>query len=560
MLASARMTLAERLFSRPGLIAAWVLLVVVQLPIREVMPPDESRFAHQAQAMRDTGDWVVPHIGDNMNVDKPPVLFWSVVIASLPFERVTDTTSRVPSAVAALVVLLLTARLGSRLWGSRVIGYGGAFVTLTGVEFFQKAQWCSCDMTMAAFAFAALTLWGEAAFREPAPSRPGLRIALGWVAVGFGILTKGPVALLWPLFWVLAEAIARRRFRPLSRIVFSPGVGIAFLIVGGWIYGLGLRAGWSFVYEATIHQNLDRYANAWNSVHPWWFYGYQMPADLVPWALFLPAAIATAMGRGAAVEDERGKIAARSASLFVVFALLLFSGSSGKRGVYMMESFPAVSLLVAAAVLGSGFGTLGFILMGLLGVAIGAVAPLAIVFRAIAVPDVLAAASGWLGLAALIVGGLALASGALSGLALLRRGRREAALASAVSGTLVALLLAGTVGGAVWSRMQAARPFCALMDAAAPKGERIAVDHAKFEQFMFYTLRKTTEYWTDDELVGILASGRCRYAILTHERYDRMRGSPPIDGMKLLAEGRISRGAFVLLGPAAARSGSGATP
>ena len=552
MLGSAPMTLSERLFSRTGLIAAWLLLVVVPLPIREVMPPDESRFAHQAQAMRETGDWVVPHIGDNMNVDKPPVLFWSVVVASLPFDRVTETTSRVPSALAALVVLFLTARLGRRLWGSEAIGYGAALVTLTGVEFFQKAQWCSCDMTMAAFAFTALTLWGEAAFGEPAPARPRLRIALGWVAVGFGILTKGPVALLWPLFWVLAEAIARRRFRPIVRIALSPGVGLAFLIVGGWIYSLGLRAGWSFVYEATIHQNLDRYANAWNSVQPWWFYGYQMPADLVPWAVFLPAAVATAIGRGAVVKDERARIAARAASIFVVFGLLLFSGSSGKRGVYVMEAFPAVSLLVAAAVLGSGLGAAGFILMGVIGLAIGIAVPLAIVSGAIGVPDVLAAAAGRLGPAALVAGGLAVAAGALCGLALLRRGRREAALASAVSGTLVALLLAGTVGGAVWSRMQAARPFCALMDLAAPKGERIAVDHAKFEQFMFYTLRKTNEYWTDDELLGILAKGRCRYAILTRERYDRLRGNAPIDGMKLLAEGRISRGLFVLLGPGSA--------
>jgi 4-amino-4-deoxy-L-arabinose transferase-like glycosyltransferase len=546
------MTLSERLFSRTGLIAAWLLLVVVPLPIREVMPPDESRFAHQAQAMRETGDWVVPHIGDNMNVDKPPVLFWSVVVASLPFDRVTETTSRVPSALAALVVLFLTARLGRRLWGSEAIGYGAALVTLTGVEFFQKAQWCSCDMTMAAFAFTALTLWGEAAFGEPAPARPRLRIALGWVAVGFGILTKGPVALLWPLFWVLAEAIARRRFRPIVRIALSPGVGLAFLIVGGWIYSLGLRAGWSFVYEATIHQNLDRYANAWNSVQPWWFYGYQMPADLVPWAVFLPAAVATAIGKRAVVKDERARIAARAASIFVVFGLLLFSGSSGKRGVYVMEAFPAVSLLVAAAVLGSGLGAAGFILMGVIGLAIGIAVPLAIVSGAIGVPDVLAAAAGRLGPAALVAGGLAVAAGALCGLALLRRGRREAALASAVSGTLVALLLAGTVGGAVWSRMQAARPFCALMDLAAPKGERIAVDHAKFEQFMFYTLRKTNEYWTDDELLGILAKGRCRYAILTRERYDRLRGNAPIDGMKLLAEGRISRGLFVLLGPGSA--------
>jgi len=169
------MKLSERLFSRTGLIAAWALLVLVQLPIREVMPPDEPRFAHQAQSMRTSGEWIVPYIGDEKVVDKPPVLFWGVVLASLPFDRVTEATSRVPSAIAALIVLLLTARLGRRLFGSDAVGYGGALIALTGIEFFQKAQWCSCDMTMAAFAFTAITLWGESCFgafsrRGPSPS------------------------------------------------------------------------------------------------------------------------------------------------------------------------------------------------------------------------------------------------------------------------------------------------------------------------------------------------------------------------------------------------------
>ena len=553
MVASASMTLSKTLYSRTGLIVLWALLVVVPLPIREVMSPDESRFAHQAQSMKSSGEWVVPYIGDDRNVDKPPVLFWSVVIASLPFDRVNEATSRVPSAIGALIVLLLTARLGRRLWGVDAIGYGGALVALTGIEFFQKAQWCSCDMTMAAFVFIAITLWGEALFSDPQPKRPALRIALGWAAVGLGVLTKGPVALLWPVFWIVAEAVARRRFRPLTRIGWNPGVGLAFLIVGAWIYGLGVRAGWDFVYEATIHQNIHRYTNAWNSVRPWWFYSYQMPADLVPWTAFLPAAIVIALRKRSNPSnpsEDRSTIAARTAALFTLFGLVLFSGSSGKRGVYMMEAFPAVSLIIAASVVQAGLGTLGFGVMAALGIVLGVLTPAALAVGAVSLPQALLAAAGMSGAIALVVSGLALTVGASYGLVLLRRGRRDAALASAIGGTLVALFLAGTVGGATWSRMQSAEPFCARMDAAAPRGERIAVDNAKFEQFMFYTLRKTAMYNSDEELAVLLTGDRCRYAILLRDRYERMRGSPPIDDLSVLAEGRINRHLYVLVGPA----------
>jgi 4-amino-4-deoxy-L-arabinose transferase-like glycosyltransferase len=549
-MSSARTTWPERLFSRNGLIAAWVLLVLVQLPIRDVMPPDESRFAQQAQSMKMSGEWIVPHIGDVENVEKPPVLFWAVVIASLPFDRVTETTSRVPSAIGALIVLLLAVRLGRRLWGSDVIAYGAALITLTGIEFFQKAQWCSCDMPMAAFAWTAIILWSEAAFGDPPPGRPALRIVLGWAAVGFGILTKGPVAFLWVLFWVVAEAIARRRFRPLVRLAWNPGVVIACAIVGGWLYALGVRAGWPFVQEAVIHQALQRYAHAWNSVHPWWFYAYQTPSDLLPWVAFLPAAIAMAMRRGTAQDGERSTIAARALALFVLFALLFLSSTPGKRGVYVMEAFPAISLLIAAAVMRAGLGRIGFVLMVAIGLVLGVGAPLAIASGVFAIPGALAAAAGVLGAAALVVGGLAISAGAGFGLALLRRGRNESALASAVVGTVVALILAGTVGGATWSRLQGARPFCETMNAAAPPGERIAVEGTKFEQFMFYTLRKTTEFNDDRQLVDILASGRCRYAIMLRQRYQRLRGVAPVDGLSIRAEGTISGTDYVLVGPA----------
>ena len=127
--------------------------------------------------MRSTGSGSFRTSSIDVNVDKPPILFWGAAIASLPFGRVTPTTSRVPSAIGSLIVLLLTVRLGRRLWGSDAIAYGGAFVALTGIEFFQKCQWCSCDMSMAAFAFLAITLWGKRCSPSPRAKSRSLRCA-----------------------------------------------------------------------------------------------------------------------------------------------------------------------------------------------------------------------------------------------------------------------------------------------------------------------------------------------------------------------------------------------
>jgi 4-amino-4-deoxy-L-arabinose transferase-like glycosyltransferase len=541
------MSFADRLFSRWGLIFAWVVLVVVQLPIREVMPPDEPRFANQAQSMRSTGEWVVPYISIDVNVDKPPMLFWGAALASLPFARVTPTASRVPSAIASLIVLFLTVRLGRRLFGSDAIAYGGALVALTGIEFFQKAQWCSCDMTMAAFAWMAITLWGEALFDEPPIGGRGLSIALGWAAIGFGILSKGPVAFLWALFWVIGEAIARKRFRPLLNILLNPGIGLMLLIVGAWLFALGQRAGWAFVYEVTVHQNLHRYLKAPNLIEPWWFFFYQIPSDLLPWTAFVPAAIAMAARRHDG--DLRSAIGSRSLALFTILSLAFFSSASGKRGVYMMESFPAVSLLIAVAVVRAGLGRLGFILMAGIGVLAGVAAPAAIVAGAVRFPAALKAAAGATGAAALVVGGLGLAAGAALGLHYLKRGLKESALAAAVAGAIITVFLAGTMGGAAWSRMQSAKPFCDRIDAAIPKDVLLAAEDAKFEQIMFYTLRPTIFVDSDEKCVDLLKSGRCLYAVITRDRYLRIRRISPVDGLTVLVSGTINKGEFVLIGP-----------
>ena len=546
--------------ARRLLVALWIVLVVCLLPVREVIPPDEPRFAHQAQNMLDLGDWVVPRIGDVPFPDKPPVLFWAIDLASLPAGRVTAATARIPSAIGALVVLLLTARLGRRLWGSAAVGAGGALVLLTGVEFFQKAQWVSCDMTMTAFALVALTLWREAAFEEDAGGRPGprIRVLAGWLAAAAGVLTKGPPALLWPAFWLAGEAAARRRPRPLARLLRPEGPLAFALLVGWWLVAAGRRAGGGYSWNALFTQTVTRYLHAGNSVKPWYFYLYQTPSDLLPWTFLLPAAVACAVLAWRRREDSPALLAARAAGIFLVLGYLFFSGSTGKRGVYVLPAFPILALLAAAAFLEAGrqggalrreWRDVPLWLTAALGLAITAAPPLAAATGALEGPGRLAGAVGPLEAVALSVSGLALAAGSLAALLASRRARPQEALAAAVLGAAAALLIAGAVGGAAWSRRQGGRAFGARVAAAVPEGERIAIERDKFELILFYSGRRGTECETDEALLAELESGRARYAILRSGARERLRAKTPLDSMQELFAGRLGGSSYVALGP-----------
>ena len=550
MLPFGGVTLRDLPFSRLGLVLAWLALVAAPLPIREFMPPDEPRFAHQAQQMRDTGDWIVPRVAGTPLLNKPPLLFWGMNAAALPFGRITEVAARVPSALAALVVLLLGARLGMRLWGSRAVAFGGTLIALTGVEMMQKAQWASCDMLLTAFVWVAVILWREALFEPPTGVAPGLRIALGWLAVGFGLLAKGPVAAVWPVLWIVAESLVRRRPRSLLAILGSPGLPLAIAVGAVWLAAVAERMGWEWVLDGVTRETVTRYVEGRETVGPWWYYLYQTPVDLLPWAAFLPLGVAAAVAGNAT--DERDRIATRTVALFAAIAFLFFSASDGKRGVYLLPMFPAVGPWIAAAFLRAGApgapraiwrtAGLGF-LIGV-GVTVAAGAVVALASGRLAAMESPGTVAGALGMA-----GAALTLGAAAAIRRTSLGRPEAALAVTLGGVMVAAFLTVTAGGAAWSRAQGARPFAERVRETVPATAKLVVERAKFEQLLLYAGRGRVAAKRDEQFLAALTEGGCTHALMARERLDRLHAAPAIADLEVLYEGPISGEPYVVLGP-----------
>ncbi len=553
------------------LLLLWVCLSVVQLPVREVMPPDESRFVHQAQVMRERGEWIVPYIGDVPNADKPPVIFWAANLFSLDRDRVTEGRSRILASLGALAALLLTLRLGRRLWDSAETGLLGAAIAVTTVEFSQKAQWMSCDMPLVGLVFGVLVLWREALFdadtRTP-PRRRGPMIAAGWLLAAVGTLTKGPLGLMWPLWWVLAEAAARRRWRAVLALVSPPGLagaaGYAALVFG-WLTLFGQRSSAASRHEALVTQTVDRYLHSWNNVQPWYFFGAQTPMDFLPWSVFLPGAALLAWRAWRRPADGTERAAVRASVVFIAIALVFFSISPGKRGVYLLPLFPVLGMLVARLFTGGSGSRVGaawrrvpLALLAAAGVVLGVAVPLAVALGRVPRAAALAERVGWSWLPALAVGGLALAAGSVA--ALRRRdgagtgGDDAAASRGALrlaGGAAVLLTLLGLFGGAAWSRYQAGEPFGRKVAQVVPAGQRLIVERGKFELVLYYAGRRGTEFRDDAhflELAGA-ARGKGEYAVLEEPTYERLKTEPVLRDAPVLLREKVSRSTFVVAGP-----------
>src|SRR6266436_361949 len=77
----------------------------------------EGLRALVATEMLRGGDWIVPTLYGQPLLTKPPGMYVAIALVSWPFGEVSEWTARLPSALAATLVLLLVWRTFTRALG-----------------------------------------------------------------------------------------------------------------------------------------------------------------------------------------------------------------------------------------------------------------------------------------------------------------------------------------------------------------------------------------------------------------------------------------------------------
>jgi 4-amino-4-deoxy-L-arabinose transferase-like glycosyltransferase len=305
----------------------------------DLWAPDEPYFGEGAREMLADGRWLVPHVNGAITTDKPPLFFWLIALASLPFGGVSSFTARLPSILAGLGSVWLVMRLGRRLAGERAGLLAGA-VFATAYLPWDKARTAQIDALLCLLVLAALSAFE--AFR--AGDLDGRRAGLVfWLAAGLASLAKGPVGLLLPLGIALATLAwdrdlgAWRRFAPLA----GP---LAFAaLIAAWGVPASLFGGEYSLAGALRTHFVDRGLRGMHHPNPPWYYLQTIPVQFLPWSGLLPLALAGAWRR-------RREPAQRLLLAWPAFVVLFFTLSGERRDLYVLPAFPALALLVALAV------------------------------------------------------------------------------------------------------------------------------------------------------------------------------------------------------------------
>jgi len=183
------------------------ILFFFNLGVTSLWDPDEPRQAIMAREMMDRGDYIRPYLNGIPYLEKPPFYSWMIIAAARISGTVDEFASRAPSAVAALLLVIMTFLLGCRLGDERA-GFFSGLVLVTNYQFLSNARESVMDMTFAFFIGLVIYL----AFVSLEKDKR-LSFVLSFIPGAFAILTKGPAGLVIPVGVVFFYLIYKRSLR-----------------------------------------------------------------------------------------------------------------------------------------------------------------------------------------------------------------------------------------------------------------------------------------------------------------------------------------------------------
>jgi 4-amino-4-deoxy-L-arabinose transferase-like glycosyltransferase len=257
--------------------------------------------------------------------------------------RITGTlneaTVRFPSALYATLGVLLVYSLVRKLLNGEVALLSGAILATT-VVYQHQALNARVDMALCFYVSLSLILFF--AIYRGFLKNP-LWLYAFYTVSGIGILAKGPLGILLPALVIGAFLALHKRWDWLIKLSFHPGLILTLLIGAGW-YGLALiRGGEGFYERQILQENLARFIGGSGHTKPPYYYVSYLFIQGLPWSIFLPLLSWASLKKRGLSENRL--------SFFIVWFLVMFvffSLSSGKRPVYLLPLYPALSVLLAA--------------------------------------------------------------------------------------------------------------------------------------------------------------------------------------------------------------------
>lgn len=299
--------------------------------------PDEARYGEIAREMVASGEWITPHLNHVKYFEKPPLVYWATALAMRVFGP-SELAVRLPTLLAGLATLLLTAALARRLYGAATALLATAMLAAAPLFAFMAVV-LTLDMSLTVFITAAMV----AVWRTWSGGGDRRWVRVAYVATALAILVKGPVAAVLVGGATLLFCLTHGGWRALRPWFDWRGLALAAVIALPWFVVVGWRNP-EFWHFFIVDQHLHRYTDTREHGEPIWYFAPVVLAGLAPWSLAL--AFDPGLLRGA-LDPRRWTPATRFLAIWAAVILVFFSLSVSKLVTYALPALPPLAILGA---------------------------------------------------------------------------------------------------------------------------------------------------------------------------------------------------------------------
>jgi 4-amino-4-deoxy-L-arabinose transferase-like glycosyltransferase len=261
------------------------------IPLMEI---DSVQYANISREMLQNKSFLQIFDQGKDYLDKPPLLFWLSSLSMYLF-GLNDFAFRLPSILMAILAIYSTYKFTLLYYSNEIAALAALVLASTQAMFLITHDVRTDTMLMA---WVMLAIWQFAIWLN---NRKWSSLIIAFTAVAFGMMTKGPIALMVPVFSFAPHLIMHRNFKMLFRWEYLLGIGIIIILLIPMDIGLYQQFDLhpeKVMYEKTGTSGLRFFywtqsfgritgESVWHENDDFFFLFQNLLWGFLPWTLFL---------------------------------------------------------------------------------------------------------------------------------------------------------------------------------------------------------------------------------------------------------------------------------
>lgn len=343
------------------------VLVLNRLGRGDVCSANEAVEGVFVQQMVEHDVLLFPVENRSVPMYKPPLFHWTALaidrIAGV--RKVTAFNLRLPSALYSVA-----GALAAMLFAYRILGLEAAVLSglaLAGsYQYVALGRFGRVDMTLCFFETIALVAFLRWLPSDPESTGKVARAESGVpalylmaVAMGLGVLAKGPVGAIVPGASITIFMIVERRWRQIVTMLDPGALMVGAALASSWYLACYLGGQLGFLHRQLGAENVGRFFGALGAMAPW-YYVKPVLLNSAPLSLLLPVAAlyalvaprsaaspATSENTETISKASSARLAMRLFAIFYVVTVVFFSLAAYKRRAYLLPVWPSAAIMLA---------------------------------------------------------------------------------------------------------------------------------------------------------------------------------------------------------------------